>query len=372
MAGHATELAGSSSRAQARASIEPLRQSLIDAKQSRAPGFACAKTWIIGLERLQQIPSRITGNCVPATDHCEVALDVLLLDELVGIEQGLAAVEDLIPAFDRACLRKVDPPNFCRYFLAQRERDIQALYGLVSSHYREPLPGTATKHNPRGNQVCAADRTYLTSWKSLARNIDPAASPTTLADFERLGDTVKEARLAMRSSDTRLSASPGGGIFTVLVPKNVSYPLLQYLSLVAISYAYLNQRRLLQLLRSHVLLAHHDLYALLPHAAPQLTSPAFGRSSAKPLQEGIVHRLPWLITTALFDIIPYVACCIGVTSVILATCFGPKGSEEFSSVAVVLSAVAAVLQLIVTTAYFEAQRKIRIKFAAWVTAPPTP
>lgn len=369
MAGHATELAGSPARAPAMSAIEPLRRSVIEAKRVGAEGFGCADAWIAGLRHLQRIPAKIASNCPSSFEKCEIPHEKLLLEDLVGFEQGMATVEDLLPALERACLGSGRQQSFCTYYLVQRDRDIQALNGLVSSHYREPLPASSAAE---GRGKCEAERTFLTARMAIAARIDPSARAQTLADFERLGETIREARVAIRSADTRISASPGGGILTLLIPKNISFPLLHLLCLTASLYAYLHIHRLLRLTRAYALPSERLLYALYPQASHIFTAPVFGGSARRQAGARLRSHMPALLTVA-FDLIPYVALGLAAVSALAAAVLatgltGLSGAEEFSSLAVVISLALVVLQAIVTWGYRVEQRAVRRRFDEWIQA----
>ncbi|MDB5711573.1 MAG: hypothetical protein JWL96_3643 [Sphingomonas bacterium] len=366
MGQHASELAGSSSRAAAMDAIEPLRRSLIDARKANLSKFACAGAWIEGLENLQRVPAILAANCDGTGEKCEVSHDRIKLDDLAGFEQGMASVEDVLPQLEHACLGPQSKDGFCIYYRRERERDIQALNALVSSHYGEYVPKGIRLKTGQPESPCRAERGYLRSWKAVASKIDPMAGPVTLADFERLGETVSQARVAIRSSDSQISAAPGGGILTLLIPKSVSFPLLHWLGLVAICYAYMNLRRLLSLTRSHQLDGDHTLYGLYPTTSHVFTSPAFGRSAELPRRLGTVVRFPARVTAVLFDWIPYIAAFVAICALALAYLLGPKEAEEFSGTTKGISAAAVFLQVSVTVAFWRAQTHLSKRFEIWI------
>ena len=375
IADHATDLASSGKRASAMSAVQPLRLSLIAARDLGTPRFQCAGVWADGLQRLQQVPASILESCGSPDEQCEVRHADLLLDDLVSFEMGLASARDALREIDQLCNGPAPSDAVCRYYLARDgENEVEALDGFVGSHYQERSSSSARRlSQSTGPQACAASQTLLTSASRLVSEIDPAARPRTLADFERLGQTITEARVAVQAEDTRVSGAPAGGIFSVLIARDVSLPIVNMLALLAILYALLQIRRLGRLVSSLPLDSANPHYALYPSASSTFTSPVFKGSGwtadAKRINK-ISSRISSKLACLVFDYIPQIALSISIIGIIGVSFLKVHGSNQFSYAGISISCIIVILQFVTTAAYVGEQKEIRSRFAGWVDASP--
>jgi hypothetical protein len=366
VAAAATELAGAKRRAGAMSAVQPLRESLAAVRDAKLASVPCADSWLEGLRNLQAIPSRIAASCRWSDATCEVPHDKLVLDDLVAFEKGIASAQDMLGKFDILCFSDEARPAFCRYYLEHRDKEVAELGGMIFAYYREkvpPQPGVKRLLNK--SRSCESDVTYLTSARALEAEIDPTARPRTLSDFESLGATIATTRVAMQSEDTRLSSAPAGGFFTVLIPKDVSFPVLNFLGLTAILYAFLQLRRLRILGASHTLEAHRVLYRLYPNASHVFTAPVFGVGAKVPTGNWARGGSVWL-ASIMFDKIPFVARWISALAVVGAIVLLASDTNELSILGVGISAMLFVLQAIATRAYRLEQAALQQQFTEWV------
>lgn len=372
IADHATDLAGSGKRASATSAIQPLRLSLLAARDQRTPRFQCAEIWADGLQRLQQVPASIIELCDSPDQQCQVNHANLLLDDLVNFEMGLASAQDALREIDRLCHGQNASDAVCSYYLTRdSDNEIEALGGFLGSHYQERR-SSGSRRSSSGPQVCAASQTYLTLASRLVGEIDPTARPRTLADFERLGQTITEARVAVQAEDTRVSGAPAGGIFSVLIARDVSLPIVNLLALLAILYALLQVRRLGRLVSSAPLSGTNSLYGLYPGASSTFTSPVFsgsGHFADMVTREKLSSRISGRLIGLMFDHIPTVALLLSVIGVLGVSILRGFGSNQFSYFGISISWIIVVLQIVATRAYVGEQKEIRSRFAGWVDAP---
>ncbi|GGN62902.1 hypothetical protein GCM10011349_47020 [Novosphingobium indicum] len=351
--------------------VQPLRQSLLAAQNANLPELGCSSTWLDGLRKFQTVPGKIASACSKASTECEIPHQKLLLEDLVDFEKGIASVQDSLKAFDRLCYGSLAKPSYCGYYLEHRDDQIGALDSLVSSHYREkPEARTALWSIFSEAETCAADRTFLTSSNRLVSGVDSTARPRTLADFERLGETISAMRVAMQTEDTRVRSAPAGGMFTVQLPKDASLPILQFLGLISILYAFLHVRRLRRLATAHTLDNGHLLYSLYPVASHAFTAPVFGvRTHGDPASRSAA-RFSAHMTSIAFDWIPLIALSCAGAAVLGALFLRLLGNDEFSPWAIALAAIFFALQLVVTLAYRSEQHVAKDEFNQWVSQPP--
>lgn len=372
IADHATEVAGARSRANALSAVQPLRRSLISARDKEISELSCAETWIDGLRKFQEIPAKVSRSCMPSGDECTVPHDELLLEDLIAFEKGMASVQDLLSTLDQFCFSEAAEDDVCGYYRAHREGEISALQGLVGSHYREQREMRSRRRTRATGEECAADHTSLISAERFVDAVDPTARPRSLADFERLGKSITARRVAIESEDTRVSSAPAGGLLTVLLPRNVSFPLLHFLALAAALYALLHIRRLRRLTTAHSLGDERKLYRLYPVASHVFTAPVFGRSHEADSDQTLVTRAAAQITSFLFDSLPLAAVTVSALGVVGATILHTGGSISFSAGSLIVSWLLLVAQLVSARAYAAEQRAVKTHYRAWASDPPAP
>jgi hypothetical protein len=193
-----------------------------------------------------------------------------------------------------------------------------------------------------------------------------------LADFERLGESITARRVAISSEDTRVSSAPAGGLLTVLLPANVSFPLLHLLTLAAALYALLHIRRLRRLTAAHSPGSERELYRLYPVASHVFTAPVFGRSHESDAGQAPVARVAAKITSLLFDSIPVAAVAVSALGVAGATALNMAGSVSFSPGSLGVSWLLFVGQAVSAHAYTAEQRSVKAHYLQWASDPPVP
>ncbi len=347
-----------SSKSTARIAIQPLRLSLMSDQIPGLPEFACAGSWVEGLRRLQSIPADLAARCARSEEQCQVTRERLLLDDLVAFERGIASVQDAVQVMDRYCNRRDAYESICGYYLSEGN-EIAALNSFVGSYYRE-RPSRPAGGSEQG-LICDADRASLTGAARLVAEIDPTARPRTLADFERLGRTVSDARVAIQSQDTRMSGAPPGGIMTVSIPKQAGLPTLALFGLLAALYAILQIRRLKRLVLSYRPTEGDDIFRLYPVASSAFTIPVFGGAGGAP-GDGNGTHLAAVLNNWLFDHIPLLAWALMVFSIGGLTYVRWNGGTQLSLVGIGLAWLFLILQAAVIVGFYCEQRAVRAHF----------
>jgi hypothetical protein len=368
----AADLSGT--RARAMQPVEPLRRALADAGSFDLPDMQCANTWLHGLRDLQSVPDDLAGGCDMEGDTCIIRHERIILSDLIAFERGIAAVQDALPALERVCFQDNAPPAVCTYYRAHREKEIAGLSTFVGRHYRQTLaPADRALLDVRvDREICPSQNTLLSAAPRLVAAIDPTARPRTLSDFEKLGESISTRRVAIQSEDTRVSSAPAGGLLTVLVPKDVSLPVLQLCGFLAVLYGFLNIRRLDRLTSSTELGDERKIYALYPVASPGFTSVVFGGAAEGEPISSRPTRLASLLTDTLFSWIPVGALLTSVGALVGAALLWASDSGVFSTPSITIAALLTLLQTIATLALQRERQAVRDRFNQWTAAPENP
>lgn len=369
MAGLGADLTGI--RASQMQPIEPLKRALNEAQRQHAPGLACAGSWLKGLEDLQLVPLRLGNVCAQDNDTCDIPHDKIVLADLIAFERGIGAVQDGLPALDRFCFSSAAKASICSYYVDHRDKEISGLRTLVEKHYRQSLSEDDRRllRVRRSKAECPASSGFLANYAAVVTAIDPAARPRTLTDFEKLGESISARRVAIQSEDTRVSSAPAGGLFTLLVPRDVSLPVLYFFGFLSILYGFLNIRRLDRLSTSTELGDERRLYKLYIVASHIFTAPVFGAEGLAKPPSSWISKVAALLAGALFNWIPVTALFISFASLAAAAML--VSSSGFSLLSVVATASIAALQAIATAGFMRERQALRGLFNLW-TADPVP
>jgi hypothetical protein len=353
-----------SSKTSAMQPVEPLRRALKRAQELKTPELACARVWLNGFRDLQLVPENLANACPSEGETCQIPHAKILLGDLVAFERGIGAVQDALPAIDKYCFSKQPDRETCSYYLQHRDKDIYGLSSFVEKHYRQTLPQSERRLlglKPKTLE-CAAESPFLADYVALVREIDPTARPRTLADFEKVGESISTRRVAIQSADTNVTSAPGGGILTLSVPRDVSLPIFQFLGLLSIAYAFLNIRRLDRLSRGTDLGSDREHYKLFTVASHTFTAPVFGSGlPANPAPTGMARTTAAILVVGLFNWIPSAACLVSIFVAALMW----MSESGFSLVSAALVAGITLLQTVTNFALFKEQRAVKAQFQVW-------